>query len=118
MPPVLRDEFLFSGCTPWNTTCLLQFVEAILLKAGSIFPPPTLLSLKEACAVPVLSPHLSSFSASFSASLYFFFFRGYFLPRYLRVHRPKHYCIVHWPFIPLAVLQNPVASAAASIVGS
>jgi hypothetical protein len=36
-----REVFLYSNCTPWNTSCLYSFAESVVTRERSLFPTPS-----------------------------------------------------------------------------
>ena len=46
MAGLIKDIFLYSGCTPWNTTCLLTFCKDLIAQEAALFPtrPSSILS--------------------------------------------------------------------------
>ncbi len=39
MSGLIKDIFLYSNCTPWNTSCLLSFCQTLLEREAALFPP-------------------------------------------------------------------------------
>ncbi len=39
MSGLVKDIFLYSNCTPWNTSCLLSFCQTLLEREAALFPP-------------------------------------------------------------------------------